>query len=246
MDGVDVLLHLAGIAHQRADPSSYQRVNVDASLNLARNALAAGVKRFVFVSSVKAAAVAAPPSGDKAGRSSPSDYARSKASAESGLADICRDSAMQLVIVRPALIYSPDALGHLRWLRRWAELRLPAPPEGGGRSMVAREDVVRLLLMLSDVSLEVPGLLTVTDGEVYSTRRLYEALCQSLGRKPWLPTPPPALWRGASGLFDQLRNDAPGTLWERLLGDDCYAPEGLDALGFEPALSFEQSIGVRS
>jgi nucleoside-diphosphate-sugar epimerase len=243
LDGVDVLFHLAGIAHQRADPASYEQINVEASLILARRALAAGVKRFVFVSSVKAAG-AEPSSGSNNPAPGVSDYARSKASAESGLRSICRGTGMELVILRPALIYSPDALGHLQWLRRWALLRLPAPPAGAGRSMVARDDVVRLLLELTDPARNVPPLITLTDGELYSTRRIYEAFCRALGRRRILPSPPLVVWRTAAAAFDRLRGDPPGALWERLQGEERYTATGLEDLGFHPVLRLEDCLGV--
>jgi nucleoside-diphosphate-sugar epimerase len=243
LDGIDVLFHLAGIAHQRAEASSYQRINVEASLTLARRAAAAGVNRFVFVSSVKAAG-AEPSSGSDNPDPTVSDYARSKASAEAGLRSICRDSDMQLVILRPALIYSRDALGHLQWLRRWAQWRLPAPPAGGGRSMVARDDVVRLLLELTDPARDVPSLITLTDGEVYSTRRMYEAFCRAEGYGFILPSPPVAVWRLAAAAFDRLRGDPPGALWERLQGEERYITAGLESLGFQPRLRLEDCLGV--
>lgn len=244
LEGIDVVFHLAAIAHQRAGAAQYQRVNVDASLALAIRARDAGVKRFVFVSSVKADMACLDPSGVPSALAGAADpYAQSKAVAEQGLHELCRDSAMRLVIVRPALVYSADAGGHLCWLRRWAALHLPAPPAGGARSMVGRDDLVRLLALLAEAE-SPPPRLTVTDGETYSVQRLHAALCAAMGKRPWIPSPPAMLWRIACSGFDRLRGDTPGRTWERLVGQESHLDVGLGKLGFKPALSFERSLGI--
>ncbi|EED33755.1 UDP-glucose 4-epimerase [gamma proteobacterium NOR5-3] len=247
LEGVDAVFHLAGIAHQRADAQAYQHVNVDASLALAQRARAAGVTRFVFISSVKALAAQRDAQGallPVVAASNP--YAQSKALAEQGLQNVCRDSGMQLFIVRPALVYSKEASGHLRWLRRWAAWHLPAPPSGGGRSMIALDDLVRVLALLVDASLSVPvpALMTVTDEQIYSTRRLHAAICAAMEREPWLPSPPAFVWRSLCRLWDALRGEKSGCTWERMTADECYRSSGLESLDFQPSLSFEASLGV--
>ncbi|MDP5054373.1 MAG: NAD-dependent epimerase/dehydratase family protein [Congregibacter sp.] len=248
LDGVDVVFHLAGVAHQQAAADVYQRVNVDASLALAEKALAAGVKRFVFVSSVKAGNAEKDQNDDLVPVANP--YAQSKALAEEGLRSRCRDSSLELIIVRPALVYGDQALGHLRWLRRWAQLHMPAPPAGGERSMIALDDLVRLLTLLaahsSPSSSPSPSLLIATDNHSYSTRRLHAAFCAAMGRTPWIPSPPPPVWRGLCRVLDSLRGETPGRTWARLTGEERYRPTGLASLGFEPILSFEHSLGLSS
>ena len=86
--------------------------------------------------------------------------------------------------------------------------------------------------------------LTVTDGERYSARRLHEALCRAKGRTPLLPSPPAVVWRLCATLFDWLSGEARGATWERLAGSDCYRSEGLEALAFQPTLTFERSLGL--
>lgn len=256
-DGTDCVLHLAGIAHQAAAPADYYLINVAATLELARDARARGVRRFVFVSSVKAeaataaglractgAAVTQGSGGDTAPADGGCDYAGSKAAAEAGLRELCADGAMELIIVRPALVYSVDAPGHLRLLRRWAEFRLPRPPAGGARSMIARDDLVRLLVLLTTAPLPDVSPLVASDGEVYSTRRLHAALCRALQRRPWLPSPPAGLWRLAATLRDRLQRLPPGSTWERLAGDERYPSRGLAELHFRPTLTFERSLGL--
>ncbi|MFK8043823.1 NAD-dependent epimerase/dehydratase family protein [Congregibacter sp.] len=246
LQDVDVVVHLAGVAHQQGDIAVYQTVNVDASLALADRAIAAGVRRFVFVSSVKAETAEYDESGVLLQVSEAKNpYAQSKAVAEEGLRQRFQGSDVTLVVLRPALVYSEGSLGHLRWLRRWANLHLPTPPEGGQRSMIALADLVRLLTLLVEFPLDdKQTFVTVTDGESYSTRRLHAALCTAVQRQPWLPSPPAFVWQVLGRILDTVRGEAPGRTWDRMTGDECYASKGLDVLGFSPSLSFESSLGV--
>ncbi|MEL7043687.1 MAG: NAD-dependent epimerase/dehydratase family protein [Pseudomonadota bacterium] len=236
--GVDCVFHLAAIAHQGAEASDYRRVNVDASLALARRALEAGVARFVFFSSVKAA-LGRPPAAAEL------DYARSKALAEEQLEALCRDHSMRLVIVRPALVYGGSEKGNLKLLDRWVRWHLPRPPAGGARSLVARSDVIELALRLLDSSeAETPSVVVLSDGEAYTTRRLHLALCRRLGRHPWFPSPPPFIWRAICDFIDVLRRAPRGASWQRLAGDELYPSEGLNGLGFVPRHNFESALGL--
>lgn len=234
---VDAVIHLAGIAHQRADADTYRRVNIDGTVALARQALEAGVRRFLFVSSVKAQG----PAPDSADRS-PLDYGGSKLLAEEALQALCADTPMRLIIVRPALVYDAELTGHLRWLQRWVSLHMPRPPAGGERSMIGRGDLIEILIALLRIDGELPGFLTVTDGQRYSTRRLHEALAQAAGRRFRLPSPPTALWRFGGGVLDRLRGEVPGSLWQRLTGDECYVSDDLTRFLAQPPRSFEQVL----
>ena len=237
VEGVDAVIHLAGIAHQRADAAAYRRVNIDGTVALAREALEAGVERFLFVSSVKAQGA----SPDSAEPSFP-DYGSSKLLAEQALQALCADTPMRLIIVRPALVYDGELTGHLRWLQRWVSLHMPRPPAGGERSMIGRGDLIEILVALLHSGDEAPGHLTVTDGQRYSTRRLHEALAQASGRRSPLPSPPAALWRFAAAILDRLRGEEPGSLWERLAGDECYVSDDLTRLLARPPRTFEQVL----
>lgn len=245
LQGVTCIFHLAGIAHQQAASPAYASINVEATERIARAAAEAGVRRFVFFSSVKAAAVlpTANPTPGAAGEGHGMTYAMSKARAEARLEAVCGASGMELVLLRPALVYSSDAPGHLSWLRRWVEARLPRPPAGGARSMIAREDLVRLGVALARAP-QVPDVLriTATDGEAYTLRRLHAGLCSALDRTPIVPSPPASIWRLAAGVFDRARGQAPGQTWERLVGTDLVDAVGLEHLGFEAKFSFESSL----
>lgn len=240
LEAIDVVFHLAAIAHQRASADEYRRCNLDMTVALARAAAAAGVTRFVFLSSVKAAA----PEAQAAHGGMPMDYARSKAIAERQLSALGTDCPMQIVVVRPALIYGDAAPGHLALLRRWVRWRLPAPPAGGARSMIGRDDLARVCVRLGDLRRRVPARLTVTDGEAYTTRRLHAALCRAAQRRPLLPSPPAFLWHLGAAVFDRLQGNPDGSTWARLTGSEISGAEGLEELGVTPSRTFERSLGL--
>ncbi|MDA8962483.1 UDP-glucose 4-epimerase, partial [Congregibacter sp.] len=101
-----------------------------------------------------------------------------------------------------------------------------------------------LLALLVAAPVQAPLLMTVTDNESYSTRRLHAALCAATDRRPWLPSPPELVWRSFCKLWDMLRKEQAGGAWARMTADECYLSSGLDGLGFQPSLNFEASLGV--
>lgn len=248
MDGVDVVVHLAGIAHQQATAAAYQSVNLDASIDLAEAARERGVKRFIFVSSVKAidaeVRMRNRAQTDAGAADAPLDYGASKLAAEHALRERLQGSSTELVIVRPALVYGGDAAGHLGLLRRWVERRMPAPPGGGCLSMIARDDLIALLCILVRHEGVAPALITATDGERYDTRRLHAAYCRALDRQPWLPSPPAFVWRTSAAVWDRLRGEASGNTWQRLAGQACHESSGTRDLVWAPTLTWERSLGL--
>ena len=129
LEGVDVLFHLAGVAHQYAPVGAYRELNYLATMKLARRAAQAGVGCFVFLSSVKA--MGRPTSSKPRNEeqcSTPTDaYGASKWQAESELRMAFSDSGMQVVILRPALVYGERPKGNLELLSRWVRRGLPRP-----------------------------------------------------------------------------------------------------------------------
>lgn len=249
--GIDTVFHLAGVAHQNADADLYRRLNIEATIDIAQGAAAAGVRCFVFVSSVKAQAFDPPEPHVHIPLSTASggelDYGRSKWEAETALKARFAAGSMQLLIVRPALVYSAEAPGHLGLLRRWTALRLPRPPRGGCRSMIALDDLVRLLTLLPERDWAGAVVdLTITDGECYTTRRLHDAVCRASGKRPLLPSPPGIVWRASCAVVDRLRGQPAGSTWQRLAGEERYRSHGLDVCRFSPKLTFESSLGLHA
>ncbi len=231
--GVDVVFHTAGIAHQSAAPAAYEAVNHQATLALARAASAAGVPRFIFLSSVKAMGPpTSPASRSETECSPPQDpYGNSKLDAELGLQTLLGPSGCRLVIVRPTLVYGPQAAGNL--LRLWQAMKrgAPVPPARGLRSMVSRDELVRLLL-LAATEPDAEGVYIASDNEPYSANAICNAMRQALGRGPgraWLPLP---VWALACALLDRKIG---GDTYQRLFGTETYSNRrAQEMLGWQP------------
>ncbi|MFM2649971.1 NAD-dependent epimerase/dehydratase family protein, partial [Vibrio alginolyticus] len=150
-EGIDVIIHLAGLAHSKTFTSEdYQQVNVDGTLRLASSAASAGVKRFVFVSSI---GVHGGNTTDTALTSeSPvfpdNDYTRSKLKAEKGLKKISKETDLEIVIVRPTLVYGANAPGNFGLLTKLVD-RIPVLPFRGianKRDFISVQNLTNLLI----------------------------------------------------------------------------------------------------
>ncbi|MGF9566299.1 NAD-dependent epimerase/dehydratase family protein [Neorhizobium sp. JUb45] len=216
---VDVVIHLAGRAHvlkEEADPAqAFQSVNVDATLALARQAAATGVRRFVFVSSIKASggqsATRKPFLADDMPR--PADeYGRSKLEAERQLFQLGRDTGMEITVVRPPLVYGPGVPANFALMLKWAGSGLPSPfgAINNCRSLVYVENLCDLLARLSDHPHAAGQVFLVSDGVDFSTAELFSKLAKLQGKKPInLPIPVALLTgllqlMGKSGYQDRL------------------------------------------
>lgn len=234
--GVDVVFHLAGVAHQNADPALYEDLNVQATLALAKVAKAAGVSKFVFVSSVLAERA------EQSQSAGVSAYALSKAKAEKELKAVLLDSATALMFIRPALIYSAEAPGHLGWIRRWAKLRLPPPPDMGGRSMISRVDLVDLLIAVAGTTSASTTTIVASDGEEYSSRRIYQAFTNTSNLAPPIKHLPVGVWKLACRCLDLATSNEKGQFWRRMSERELYPPVGMDELGFKPIHTLETAL----
>lgn len=250
MDGVDTVFHLAGIAHafpkgSELDPL-YHTVNSEGSEALARAAAAAGVRRFVYFSSIKAVADPGEHCVDEQWDAEPPEedpYGRSKREAERRVAAVAAESSMEWCVLRPTLVYGPGVKGNLeRMLRAVERGRFPPVPETGNRrSLVHLEDLIDAALLAARHPAAAGRSYIVADGRDYSTRALFEAMCRAVGR----PVPRwsvPAwslrlLGRLGDGLARLLCRRMPidSATVARLVGSACYRSDRLMAeLGFSP------------
>lgn len=188
----DVIVHLAARVHQmneRQDDAErlHQEANTQGTLALARRARERGVRRFVFVSSVKVNGEgrSQPYRADDIPR--PADaYARSKADAEAGLMQIAaQGGGMEVVIIRPPLVYGPGVGGNfgslLKWVRRGYPLPL-ASVTGNRRSFVAIDNLVSLIVLCIDHPSAVGAIWMVSDDQDVSTAVLLRRMAAALGR----------------------------------------------------------------
>ena len=203
LEGCTVVVHAAGRAHvlndRIADPlGEFRRVNVAGTLQLAEQAAAMGVRRFIFLSSigVNGATTALGSSFSEVDQPNPCNpYAFSKWEAEQGLLRMAADNGMDVVIIRPPLVYGPRAPGNfgslIRWLRRGVPLPLGAIHNQ--RSLVALDNLVDLIVTCSTHPAAANQTFLVSDGEDVSTSELLRRMGRAMGRPARL-IPVPASW----------------------------------------------------
>ncbi len=211
LEGVDVVVHCAARVHvmhdRSADPiAEFRRVNVEGTRVLALQALAQGVRRFVFVSSIKVNGESTPI--DRPFRAddvpAPADpYGISKNEAEQALRAIAAGSGLELVIVRPVLVYGPGAKGNFSALmkavaRGWV---LPLGAITNARSLVALENLADLLTVCVQHPAAAGQVFLAADGDDVSTPELIRRIGKAVGRRPRLMAVPPGLLAVAASIL---------------------------------------------
>jgi nucleoside-diphosphate-sugar epimerase len=190
---VDIVVHCAGRAHVMNDRSpdalaEFRRVNVQGTVNLARQAAAAGVKRFIFLSSIKVngglTEMGKPFTADD--ESAPEDpYGISKYEAEQALRQIASDSGMEFVVIRPPLVYGPGVKANFESMMKWLAKGIPLPLgaiTGNRRSLVALDNLIDLILTCLSHPNAANQIFLVSDGEDISTTLLLSSMGKALGR----------------------------------------------------------------
>ena len=243
------VIHLAGRAHVMKDGErdplhAFRAANVDMTLALANQALEEGVRRFVFMSTVKVnGEVTAPGVSFKADDlpAPQDDYAISKWEAEQGLLEIAK-KGLEVVIIRPPLIYGPGAKGNFASLISWIKKGIPLPLGAihNQRSLVALDNVVSFAALCADIkaSPNAKGeVFLVSDGEDISTTELLQRVAKAYGRLSLLLPVPVKLMHIGAGLLGK------SSLADRLLGslviDDTKARE---MLGWLPPVSMDEQL----
>ena len=211
----EVVIHLAGLAHSNsATAQDYQSVNVDATLNLAKQAATSGIKRFVFVSSI---GVNGPFTFDQpfTNKDIPNPhnvYAKSKLNAEIGLKQIASDTGMELVIVRPTLVYGPSAPGNFASLCKLVKY-LPLLPFGATqnkRNFISVHNLADLLIVCAKHPNAAGHVFLASDSNTISTKEFTNAIAVGLNKKILQIPISLSLVRlvakiiGKSALFEQL------------------------------------------
>lgn len=204
VDGMDAVIHCAGRAHILADTSldplsDFRKVNVDATLGLATAAVRAGVKRFVFVSSVAVMGDAMRSTGEVRLCDVPqpnSAYGQSKYEAELALAEIASGTPMELFVVRPPMVYGAGAPANFQRLVRLVQRRIPLPLGAvrAPRSFVGIDNLADMLWTCATNSAAIPGIYFASDGCDISTADFIRRIGLSLNRAAILiPVPITAL-----------------------------------------------------
>lgn len=244
---VSVLVHLAARVHVMQDAASdpmaaFRAVNVDATLNLAKQAAAAGVKRFVFISSVKvngeATQLSAPFLADAV--AAPKDaYGISKMEAEQGLRQIAAQTGLEVVIIRPPLVYGPGVKGNFAALMRALQRGLPLPLQSvrNQRSLVGLENLVDFIMACTSHPAAANQTFLVSDGEDLATpdliRKMAEIACM-----------PARLWSlPVWALHTGARLLGKGAAVERLCGNlQVDISKAKTLLGWTPPMSVDEGL----
>lgn len=246
LDGVDTVIHLAARAHvmleETADPlAEFRRVNVEGTLNLARQAASAGVRRFIFVSSIgvngNRTAFNSFSESDQPNPQEP--YAVSKWEAEEGLKSLAAESGIEVAIIRPPLVYGPNAPGNFGRLYRLVQRGLPLPLGAirNRRSLVALDNLVDLIITCISHPAAANQTFLVSDGEDLSTPDLIRRLARALDRPARLFPVPTAVLMAGGALFGKREVAA------RLCGSlQVHITKARKALGWTPPVSVDEGL----
>ena len=207
LQGADVVIHLAARAHVLKEVSSdplgeFRKINVAGTLNLARQAINAGVRRFVFISSIGVNGNQSDQPFTENDTLNPTKpYSVSKMEAEKGLQQLADETKMEVVIIRPPLVYGPNAPGNFGRLFYAVNKGIPLPLGAihNQRSMVALDNLVDLIVICINHPGAANQIFLAGDGEDLSTTELLVRIARALGKPAWLfPVPVKLLVLGAT------------------------------------------------
>lgn len=247
LQGIDTVVHLAARVHVMNDPAAdplaaFRAANVDATLNLARQAASSGVKRFVFLSSIKVNGESTAPGKPFTASDIPhpeDPYGRSKLEAEEALLQLERDTDMEIVIIRPPLVYGPGVKANFAIMMKWVERGIPLPlgAVSNKRSLIFVGNLVDFIILCVDHPDVAGHTFLVGDDDDLSVAELLRRLSLAMGRKArLLPVPASLLKMGASILG---RHAAA----QRLLGGlQVDIRETQEVTGWKPPFSVDEGL----
>lgn len=248
LTGVDTVVHTAARVHVMRDTSSnpldaFRAVNVTGSSNLARQAASAGVRRFVFISSVKVNGEETRHGRPLAAGDDPAPedaYGISKAEAEAGLKAITAETGMEFVIIRPPLVYGPGVKGNFAAMMRAVARGLPLPfgaVTDNRRGLVALDNLVDLIVTCIDHPAAANQTFLVSDGEDLSTADLLRRLGVAMGKPARLLNIPPALLGAAAAMIGRR------AVAQRLLGNlQVDISHTCRTLDWKPPISVDEGL----
>ncbi|WJV24872.1 MULTISPECIES: UDP-glucose 4-epimerase family protein [Pseudomonas] len=244
---IDVVVHAAARAHVMRevvlDPLfEFRQINVEGTLNLARCAAAAGVKRFIFISSIKV-------NGEETTlgkRYKPDDipapldpYGRSKMEAEAGLRALAVETGMEVVIIRPVLIYGPGVKANFLSLMQWLSIGIPLPLGAirNSRSLVSTDNLIDFVETCIVHPRAANEIFLVSDGEDVSTPELLKRLATAMG-KPLRLFPVP-LWL----LMAVAKISRKEKMVKRVVGSlEVDISKNFDLLGWRPQVVMRDAL----
>lgn len=245
--GQTTVVHIAARAHimkdELPDPlAEYRKVNVEGTLNLARQAAKAGLSRFIYISSIKV-------NGEQTSLGKPftaedvpapeDPYGVSKLEAETGLHEIASETGMEVVIIRPPLVYGPGVKGNFASMIKLVEKGLPLPLGAihNKRSLVALDNLVDLIITCIDHPAAANQVFLAGDGQDVSTTELLRGVGRAMGKPARLIPVPAGMLTFGAGLLGKK------AVAQRLLGSlQVDISKARNLLGWEPPLSVEDGL----
>ncbi len=247
LEKCDYVIHLAGRAHIMLeienDPLKiYRSVNVNNTLNLARLSARHGIRRFIFISSIKVNGEITQPGKYFTAEDIPfpkDAYAISKLEAEEELHKISNETGLEVVVIRPPLIYGPNAKGNFSSMVKWLRHGVPLPfgSIDNRRSLVGLDNFCDLISRCVDHPSASGQTFMVSDGEDLSTTELLKRTALALGIKPRLINVPKPLLQFSADIFGR------GDFAQRLFGSlQVDISKTKDILNWEPPLSVDEGL----
>ena len=244
---VSAVVHCAARVHVMADTATdplaeFRRVNVQGTLSLARQAAVAGVRRFVFISSIKVNGESTQPGHPFTADDAPAPldpYGISKGEAEQGLRELSAQTGMEVVIIRPPLVYGPGVKANFAAMMRWLQRGVPLPLGAihNQRSLVALDNLVDLIVTCMTHPAAANQTFLVSDGEDVSTTELLRRMGQAMNRPARLiPVPTSGLKLAATMVGKQ-------DVAQRLCGSlQVDIEKTRQLLGWRPPLTLDQGL----
>jgi nucleoside-diphosphate-sugar epimerase len=247
LSGVEVVVHTAARVHvmneQSADPlAEFRRVNVEGTLALARQAATAGVRRFVFLSSIKVNGEATEPGKPFTADQPPAPvdpYGISKLEAEQGLQELAAETGMSVVIIRPVLVYGPGVKGNFRSMLGWLRRGIPLPlgAINNRRSLVALDNLVDLIMACTTHPAASNQVFLVSDDEDMSTTQLLQRMARAMDTSSRLIPVPAVLIKAVAALLGR------GDIAQRLCGSlQVDISKTKERLQWQPPVSVDTAL----
>ncbi|WP_255562805.1 SDR family oxidoreductase [Polynucleobacter sp. AP-Melu-500A-A1] len=249
LNGVDLVIHLAARVHVMNDVSldpleEYRNANTLATIHLAEEAAKAGVKRFIYLSSIKVNGEETKLGQAYSEDSTPAPidpYGVSKWEAELGLEKVCTQTGMEFVIIRPPLVYGPGVKANFQKLIGLVAKGLPLPLGAvhNQRSMLALDNLVSFIAEVMTNPLATNQRFLLSDGEDVSTTQLLRIIAKGMGKSIWLLPVPAFILKGAAQVFGA------SAAADRLLGSlQIDSSKARQLLHWQPPLSVEEGIAI--
>lgn len=246
--GQTTVVHAAARAHVMKDEvpdplAEYRKVNVEGTLSLARQAAKAGVYRFIYISSIKVNGEVTPLGKPFTAEDVPAPedpYGVSKLEAETGLHEIASETGMEVVIIRPPLVYGPGVKGNFASMINLVDKGLPLPLGAihNKRSLVALDNLVDLIVTCIDHPAAANQVFLAGDGQDVSTSELLRGVGRAMGKPARLIPVPASMVMFGAGLLGKK------AVAQRLLGSlQVDISKARNLLGWEPPLSVEEGLG---